>query len=158
MVVHWSRILVCSIVGFSIYCPAPFDGAAFFVLTAASMFILKMTCWGWYLPWLAKHSNFLTGGGGTSCSSRRLHLTSASLPSLGPDNTAVATQFMIKIVAQNCRLPQWPRRPWWPLPKIIAGQFSFWKIIVNVSPINENGRQIYRPGCRKPCKIHAIGR
>ena len=42
-------------------------------------------------------------GGGTSCSSRRLHLTSALLPSLGPDNTNVATQFMIKIVAQNCR-------------------------------------------------------
>ena len=75
-----------------------------FVLTAASMFILKMTCWGWYLPCLAKHGNFLTGvGGGTSCSSRRLHLTSALLPSLGPDNTTVATQFMIKIVAQNCR-------------------------------------------------------
>ena len=35
-----------------------------FVITAASMFILKMTCWGWYLPWLAKHGNFLTGGGG----------------------------------------------------------------------------------------------
>ena len=25
-----------------------------FVLTATSMFILKMTCWGWYLPCLAK--------------------------------------------------------------------------------------------------------
>ena len=35
-----------------------------FVLTATSMFILKMTCWGWYLPCLAKHGNFLTGGVG----------------------------------------------------------------------------------------------
>ena len=41
--------------------------------------------------------------GVASCLSSRLHLTSALLLGLGPNNTAVATQFMLKIVTQNCR-------------------------------------------------------
>ena len=98
--------------------------------------------------------------------SRRLHLRSASLPSLGPDNTAVATQFMIKIVAQNCRpklsSPPMAQKALGALPKINAGQFPFWKIIADVSPINENCRQNCHqnchPGCRKPRKRRAIGR
>ena len=95
---HLSRILICQKSCFSIYCPAPFCIHRRFDVHLKNdllRLVFALACQARQLPdWR---------GGGMSCSSRRLHLTSASLPSLGPDNTAVATQFMIKIVAQNCR-------------------------------------------------------
>ena len=66
-------------------------------------------------------------GGLRSCSSRRLSFTSALLPSPGPGAAAATTNVVPKIVSPNCRLLRWPRRPWWPLLKIITGQFPFWK-------------------------------